>query len=78
MDLVIILVIIVGLGIWYGFGRILDKAAQMGHDEMDYLSDAHFVGIGNRRAKLNEKLSDDSVTKAAELRARLVILRSGK
>jgi len=78
VDIVIILVIIVGLGIWYGFGRILDKTAQMGHDEMDYLADAHYVGIANRRAKLNEKLNDESVVKATELEARLKALREGK
>jgi hypothetical protein len=76
MDLVILVVVVVSILAYYGFMRSLESGAEMANKEVDYLSDVHMVSIAERTAKLGDRISDETVTKANEVKARLAVLRS--
>ncbi len=76
MDLVILVVVVVSILAYYGFMRSLESGAEMANKEVDYQSDVHMVSIAERTAKLGDRINDDVVTKASEVKARLAILRA--
>jgi hypothetical protein len=76
MELVVLLVVVVCILAYYGFMKSLETGAGMANKEVDYLSDVHMVSIAERTAKLGDRINDETVTKAAEVKARLTLLRS--
>lgn len=76
METVILVVIVVSILAYYGFMASLEKAAQMANREVNHLDDVHLVAITERTAKLAEKINDDAVAKAEEVKAKLAIMRA--
>lgn len=70
MEILVVLVI-VGLGMYYGVFGVLERVIGMGHKELDQLEKNHEVSLINRSAKLNSELSDEKVVAAASLNERL-------
>lgn len=75
MELVIILVIAIAVLAYYGFTKSLEQGASMATREMSHLQDVHDVSLIERTAKLNERISEETINKATEVRAKLEAMR---
>lgn len=64
MELVFVVAIIVGLGMYYGVFGVLERLIGMGHKEVGQLEKIHSVSIVNRDAKMGKELSADKVAAA--------------
>lgn len=71
MEIVIIAVVILVVATYYGFTKSFETVANIGNREVDYLDAQHKVSIVERTAKMADKINDDNVTKAAEVRKKI-------
>lgn len=78
METVILLVVIVGILAFYGFMESFAKGARIANKEVDHLVDVHDISIEERTAKMLSRISDRTMTDAAEVRAKLAVMRSGQ
>jgi len=77
MDLAILIIVVVGILAYYGFMRSIEVGARMANEEVEFLSDQHYVSLAERSAKLNARISENTITEAAECRAKVKALRKG-
>lgn len=64
MEVVVVVLVIVGLGMYYGVFGVLERLIRMGHKEVGQLEKIHSVSIVNRDAKLEKELSEEKVKAA--------------
>jgi hypothetical protein len=76
MDLAIIIVVVVAILAYYGFMRSVETLSKMGNDEVEHLSDVHYVALIERTSRLNAKISDAVITEATEVKAKLAEMRN--
>jgi len=76
METVILVIVIVAILAYYGFMSSLEVGAGMANREVRHLDDVHLVAISERTAKLAEKIDDDAIAKAEEVKAKLAIMRA--
>lgn len=75
METIILVVLIVGIAAYYGFMKSLETGAGMASREVEHLDLQHKVSVAERTASLADRLDDDTLTKAAEVRAKLEALK---
>ena len=75
MELIILVVIALAVLAYYGFLASLEKGAIMANREVDHLDDVHMVSMVSRTAKLADKISDENIKKAAEVKSKLEAMR---
>lgn len=71
MEVVVLALVLVGLGMYYGLFGVLERIIKMGHKEMDQLEKVHTVSIVHRSAKMDKELSGDQIVKAKSFEAKL-------
>lgn len=77
MELVILIVVVVMILAYYGFMRSVEVGARMANEEVEFLSDQHYVSLAERSAKLNARISENTIAEAASCRAKVKALRQG-
>lgn len=75
METIILVVLIVVILAYYGFMRSAETAANMANTEVEHLADVHMVGLIERTAKLDSKLSEKTIAEASAVRAKLAAMR---
>lgn len=75
MELVIIIVIALCVLAYYGFMGSLEIGANIANREVMHLDDVHMVSMIERTAKLDDKISDANIEKAAAVKAKLAAMR---
>lgn len=75
MELVLIIVIAIAVLAYYGFMQSLEVGANMANREVKHLDDVHMVSMVERTAKLDEKIDDATIAKAAAVKAKLAAMR---
>lgn len=78
METVVLLVVVVGILAFYGFMDSFAKGARIANKEVDHLVDVHDISIEERTSKLLSRISDNTMRDAAEVRAKLKIMRNGQ
>ena len=77
METVLIIIVVVVILAYYGFMASAEVAAKMANDEILHGSDVHAVSVINRTAKLDAKLTEANVVKAAAVKAKIRAMREG-
>ena len=75
METVILLIVVVGILAYYGFMSSLEKLAEMGNREVSHLDDLHMVAVTRRTADMSTDISNEVITKAQEVKAKLAEMR---
>jgi len=75
METILLLVLVIAVLAYYGFMQSLEVGAGMANREVKHLDDVHLVAITERTAKLADKINDEAVSKAEEVKAKLKIMR---
>tara|TARA_R110000744_G_scaffold178996_1_gene298006 strand:- start:301 stop:537 length:237 start_codon:yes stop_codon:yes gene_type:complete len=75
METVILLVVVVGILAYYGFMASLEKLAEMGNREVSHLDDLHMVTVTRRTSEMSTDISDETIAKAQEVKAKLAEMR---
>ncbi len=78
MEIVIVLVIALCILAYYGFMKSLETGANIANREVEHLDDVHMVSMVTRTAKLDEKINDETIEKAASVKAKLEAMRGSK
>jgi hypothetical protein len=78
METVYLVIVVVAILAYYGFMRSAETAAQMANDEIQHGADVHAVSIINRTARLDDKLTELNVVKAAAVKAKIKAMREGE
>jgi hypothetical protein len=73
----IILLVVIGIAVlaYYGFMGSLETGAKMANREVEHLDDVHMASMVARTAKMADKISDDDIKKAEEVKAKLAVMR---
>ena len=77
METVYLVIVIVVILAYYGFMRSLEVAANMANDEVQHSADVHAVSLITRTARLDDKLSNADVAKAAGVKAKIKAMKEG-
>ena len=75
MELVPVILIVLAVLAYYGFMKSLETGANMANREVEHLDDVHMVSMIERTAKLDDKISDEAITKAESVKAKLKAMR---
>lgn len=75
METVILVIVVVGILAYYGFMASLEKGAEMANREVNHLDDVHMVAITKRTASMEADISDEILTKATAVKAKLAEMR---
>lgn len=75
MDIVILLLAVVAILAYYGFMRSVETGADMANAEVQHLADVHMVSLVERTARLNDKINDNTIAAASEVKAKLAVMR---
>ena len=75
MEMVILVVIGLAVAAYYGLTASLEKGAKIATDEVEHLADVHAVSLIQRTAKLDTKINDETVAKAAAVKAKIAAMR---
>lgn len=75
MELIIVVVIGLCILAYYGFLGSLETGAKMANREVEHLDDVHMVSMVTRTAKLDDKIDDETIKKATEVKAKLAAMR---
>lgn len=71
MEIAVIVLVVVGLGMYYGIFGVAERVIKMGHKELDQLEKVHTVSVINRSAKMDKQLSTEMIAKAKSVNAKL-------
>lgn len=71
----IILIVLAVLG-YYGFMRSVETFAKMGNSEVEHLEDVHMVALIERTARLDAKISEETIKSAEAVKAKLKTMRA--
>lgn len=77
MDLVLVILVAVAILAYYGFMRSVETGARIANAEVEHMSDVHQVSLVERTAKLNDRISEQTMSKAIEAKARIQAMRDG-
>lgn len=75
MEMVVMVILVIGILAYYGFMKSLETGASMANREVEHLDDLHMVSMIERTAKMSDKISDENITKAEEVKAKLKAMR---
>ena len=75
MELIGLIIVVVAILAYYGFMSSLEKLAEMGNREVSHLDDLHMVQVTRRTADMSTDISDETITKAQEVKAKLAEMR---
>lgn len=75
ISVVLLAVLFFAVLAYYGFMSSLEVGAKMANREVKHLDDVHMASMVARTVKIANKLSDEDVTKAKEVKAKLATLR---
>lgn len=75
METILLVVIALAVLAYYGFTGSLEIGAKMANREVEHLDDVHMASMATRTAKMADKLDDDVITKATEVKAKLAAMR---
>ena len=71
MEIVAIIALIVAVLAYYGFMKSAETVANIANREVTHLEDVHTVSIIERTAALDSRISEDTATKAAAVKAKI-------
>lgn len=74
MEMVILVVIVLAVAAYYGFTKSLETGANIANREVEHLDNMHKVAIVTRTAKMADKIDEDTVEKAAAVKAKMAEL----
>lgn len=78
MDMVLIILVVVAVLAYYGFMRSVETGARMANSEVEHLADVHQVSLIERTARLEEKISNEKIDKAIEVKSKIKAMKSLK
>jgi hypothetical protein len=76
MELAIVIVVVVCILAYYGFMRSVETGSRMANAEVEHLADVHEVSLITRTARLDSKISDETIAQASAVQAKLKAMRN--